>query len=123
MSDQGSPLARFAITVRPGGAQVIVNDEDVSARVRSFAVHQGEQGMVPALVLDTFAEGTIEGEGVVQVPDRGPVDTGPAVIAFLRAMDPGEVERKALEGLSMGDKIGAAEMIIRQLIREAGGEP
>ena len=92
-------LARFSVEMHMGRApKVRVNDECVRAGPAVMLDH--EQSAVPRLALELAGEGTIEGEGIVEVVrESNEVDY---LRAFLANLDPTQMERAALEQLHQG---------------------
>lgn len=92
-------LARFQLDLQPGAQRIVVNDQEV-ADVVSVQVHAGAAD-VPHVVIVKRGEGTIEGEGIVQVQPE--VENAKAqVLAWLEALDGDQLERQALDQQGWG---------------------
>lgn len=91
-------LASFSIQLSAGKKTIIVNGEDLTALVNRVVV-EDEAGAIPQVFLGVHGEGVIEGEGVVTVQREGEVDLRDAISGFLQSLDPGMVEKAALDRL------------------------
>ncbi len=93
--------ARFSIKVDPVGfGQVTVNGEDVTDRTQGFRV-ESAQGQPSFLTLYTSGQGTIQGEGVVQVVEYHE-DEAAVIKDFLKKLDAKVIEKIALERTGWG---------------------
>ena len=77
--------ARFRIDADQVGGKVFVNDQDVTETVAAASLHVAP-GQPTTLTVHTIAEGTLEGEGVVQVVHEVPCDETACITAFLDSM-------------------------------------
>lgn len=102
--------ALFKISADDAGrGQVVVNGDDVSRLVGAYSVtHQA--GKPPTLTLQLRpGVGDIEGVGIVQVVKAD--DERNAILAFLDAVNPEELEQLTLAGLGMGEGSATPRMI------------
>ncbi len=89
-------IASFFIELNPSKKKVVVNEEDLTTRVRRVVI-EDEAGGVPRVFLEMFGEGTVQGEGIVTVQLGNEVDLRESIHQFLQSLDPGMVEKAALD--------------------------
>lgn len=89
-------IASFLIELTANKKKVVVNDEDLSERVRRVVIEDEARG-VPRVFLEMFGEGVVEGEGIVTVQLGNEVDLRDSIYQFLQSLDPGMVEKAALD--------------------------
>ena len=93
------------------GGKIIVNGEDISDRVNAFRLTSSINEITVLQLSLIKVEGTIEGEGIVQVGVDADLDK---VLASFKA---DEIEQEALSRLSWGDGATLTSVII-ELLRE-----
>ena len=104
------------------GARIVVNGEDVSDRCSRVAV-ESAAGEVTRVYLTSFAEGRIQGEGVVEVRIPADVDQREAVLEFLDNLDPSVIEQEVLAsmgGLDGGSTGEAFLTVLKGYVRGDG---
>lgn len=106
----------FAIVTGPDSTTIEVDGEDVSRKVTAARLDITPTGAV--LTLAGPAAGEIDGVALVQVESAQP--PGEAIAAFLASIDPGELERVALERDDM-DTLGLTKAMLNQLADWAAG--
>lgn len=89
-------LASFSISLATNKKKVVINNEEVTNRIRRVVV-EDEAGGVPRVFLEMLGEGVIEGEGIVTIQNE--VDFRDSIYQFLQSLDPGMVEKVALDRL------------------------
>jgi hypothetical protein len=102
----------------PAQPRIHVGGEDVT-RVVNRATLDIQPGQLPVLYLECDSD-TVIGEAVVRTV-TGVEDAQEAILGFLDAIDPAELEAKALESVGMGSGNGT-ELILEQLRGWARGE-
>jgi hypothetical protein len=105
-------LAHWKIGTEVGRSTIEINGEDISGHVSRVALilNAREHAVIPSLQVELVGGGTLEGVGIVKVlPDEilDDVSARQAVIAFLDALDPTEVERRMTAG-PMNSGVGFA---------------
>jgi hypothetical protein len=106
---------RFEIDVSAPRPTVVIDGEDVAGRIQGFRLDAGVKGTV--LTLFGAADGTIVGEGLVQVAIES--DPQDAIATFLRSVSPKMLEDTALARLKPGDNL--TQVMLDQLADWASG--
>lgn len=112
-------LATWKISTEPGSSHIEVNGEDVSGQVRRAAllVEVGAP-QIPSLQLELTGGGTLVGQGIVKIlPDDVIDEVGArqAVLAFLDAISPTELERRITAGPMNGGVGDAVLAVLKQM--------
>lgn len=100
------------VAIDPSTGTVVIDGMDVSHLVRrtTLDVHAGRQPEVflelrqDAVVRDTV----LDTDAVVHIVQQAEIDLGAAVAAWLDTIDPGDLDRRALEDTSLAETPGAA---------------
>ncbi len=93
-------LAQFSLDLRADRAPALtVNGQSVA--VVGLTLRHVPPSM-PQLVLEMAGEGTIEGEGIVAVDQGGAGDEIEYLRSFLANLDPGVLEKAAIEQFDIG---------------------
>ena len=102
-----------------GRGHVMVNDVDLSDRVTGLAM-VARSGELPKLTLELRGEGTLEGEGIVDViRDARPEDLRAAVLEWLSEIDPDQLAEEAMREAPM--TASPVELVLAALQRMAAG--
>lgn len=109
----------FKISADQIGGRVEVDGEDVTSKVGSAMVQvQADQPTVLLLHMKPGCEGTIQGEGIVEVAtDRPDADV---ICEFLSGIDPNTLQSDALNGLDAGQN--TTEVMLQVLQSYARGQ-
>lgn len=100
--------ARFEVTAEPIGGQIVVNGADVTSLVRRAVIElSAEQPTRLGLELKSGAEGTVVGEGVVEV-----VRPGESVADWLAAVDAAALRARVLEVMATEGMAGDDPVIL-----------
>lgn len=105
-------LVKVDIRALPGDIRVEVNGEDVTRSCVAARLDLCKND-VPRLTLELMPNATYEGAALVQVAE--PLDTVSVIERFLDAVDPQELEEKALQGSDLGTSVGQSFL---QALRE-----
>ncbi|MEU4916872.1 MULTISPECIES: hypothetical protein [Streptomyces] len=120
----GMDAAPRPVTITTDGptAHVTVDGHDLSRQVRAYTV-QHEAGQHPQLLLYAKPGADIALDGLAYVAVAAE-DPAPAVIDFLRGIDPAALEQAALERDDLDDTRNAlTRAMLTQLIEWATGGP
>lgn len=111
-------LIPFRLDMAEVGGTLTVDGADVTGKVGALSV-QMQAGRPPQLTLYGVAEGAIAADGVVVV--KNDLDAREAIIAFLDAVDPEELDRVATAEARAyeGSQMSAVLAVLR---RWAGGQ-
>lgn len=111
-------LAKFDVELQPGGpTRVTVNGDDIGRHVRSLhmAVRHGE---IPRLVLELSGEGSLSGEGIIEVAGQPTEEEiGAYLIEWLGEQDPDDLTQSAMADAPMS--VSPTEAILNELRRRA----
>lgn len=112
-------VAKFVVRATPFGAAIEVNGDDISSQVGAAEIRVAD-GQPTTLTLHHIGEGSIEGEGIVQVvnPEQADADI---ICSFLAGIDPDQLDNDALNGADASSNVTAA--LLQTLQRYARGEP
>lgn len=91
------------------GGKVIVNNQDITADVRSFQITALEGEVTTLTIWHHGQAGSIKGQGIVQLVS--------AISTALDELDPEEIEAEALERQQWGSQQGMAATIL-EVIKE-----
>lgn len=104
-------LPTFRINLTPGRSTVVMNDEDISAHVRSIAISQPGPMEMPAVILEIPSPDIeVTGTGVTLV-DGG-------IWQKLDEIEPAELDNMLTVRMAYGDSPGQLALdIIKELLR------
>jgi hypothetical protein len=123
MSDLSMDDAPRAVTITTDGptAHITVDGHNLSHQVRGYTL-QHEAGQHPQLVLYAKPGADIALDGLAYIA-AALDDPGPAVISYLRSIDPAALEQAALERDDLDDSRHAlTRAMLTQLIEWASGD-
>jgi hypothetical protein len=112
--------ASFRITARPLGGTIIVNGEDVSAKVGVTELRVAD-GQPTTLTLHQHGDGIIEGEGIVHFVARDDRTDADIISEFLAAVDPEQLDRDLMATADVSTDLNA--LTLQVLASYARGEP
>ncbi|THA29184.1 hypothetical protein E6R18_25060 [Streptomyces sp. A1277] len=100
MTEPAEPSAYgVSIDAQPGQAAIRLNGELIpSGQVTGYVLEHDVAAALPTLILHTRQPDHVQWQGLARVAVADPgQDAGQAVAAFLQGIDPGALERVALE--------------------------
>lgn len=112
-------VASFRLEVTPFGGRIHVNGEDVTDRV-GIAELRVADGQPSTLTLHHIGEGSIEGEGIVNISNTAD-DAAEIICGFLESIDPDQLDADALNNADSATNLTA--VMLKMLQRYARGEP
>lgn len=111
-------VASFTIKATPFGARIEVNGHDVTDQVGVAEIRVAD-GQPTTLTLHHIGDGTIEGQGIVQVVDPAQNDAD-IICGFLAMIDPDQLDSDALADADVSSNLTAA--MLATLQRYARGD-
>lgn len=112
-------VASFKIAASPFGATIEVNGQDITDQVGAAEIRVAD-GQPTTLTLHHIGDGTIEGQGIVQVVEPSDLDEVDLICSFLAGIDPDQLDNDALNDTDASANLTGA--MLAQLQRYARGE-
>lgn len=92
------------IDAQPGHASIRIGDAEIGPDIVGYTLQHDVHGALPQLILHTRQPGGTIFEALAHVVVADPVPPADAIRAFLRAVNPIELEQAALDRDDLGDE-------------------
>lgn len=104
MSDQTPTAYGVRIDAQPGSASIRLDDTEIGNDVVGYTLQHDVHGALPQLVLHTRQPAGVAFEGLAHVMVADTTPPAETIVAFLRTINPAQLEQAALDSDDLDDE-------------------